>query len=57
MNKSNLKDFEQAQMAKEMNARLLDIKNMKPDEHPRQLKNVEGMLRVWLIRMGELNED
>lgn len=56
MNKNNLKDFEQEQMAKEMNARLFDIKNMKPDEYPRQLKKAEGMLRVWLIRMGELNE-
>jgi len=56
MNKHNLSEFSQAQIAKEMNARLLDIKSSRPDDHARQLGKVEGMLTIWLMRMGELNE-
>ena len=55
MNKINLTDSDQAQMAKEMQARLIDIKS-NPIVHSYQLGKVEGMLIVWLIRMGERNE-
>lgn len=56
MNKINLTDSGQDQMAKEMRARLIDIEESNHTDYNSQLGKVEGMLIVWLIRMGEHNE-